>query len=93
MVAAGDGVATAEGWEPDGYGHFVIFTHAGGCQTLEVHRQPPGGSGSRLHRNEGVRRGDPIGDLGGLGSSTGPNLHFEMGLDGRGADFGPVLRS
>ena len=91
VVAAGDGAATAEGWEPDGYGHVVIFAHAGGCQTLEMHLQPPGGNRSRLHRNDGVRRGDPIGGLRGVGSSTGPNFLFEMWLDGRGADFGQVL--
>lgn len=93
VVAAGDGVVAVLGWDPDGYGHFVILAHGDGWQTLYAHLQPPERSGPRLMLNDRVRRGDAIGGLGSSGASTGPHLHFEMWRDGRRTDPGRVLGS
>ena len=93
VVAAGDGVVAVLGWDPDGYGHYVILAHGDGWQTLYAHLQPSESSGPRLTLNDRVRRGDPIGGLGSSGASTGPHLHFEMWRDGRRIDPGLVLPS
>ena len=93
VVAARDGVVTAAGWDPDGYGHFVILAHSGGWQTLYAHLQPPDTGGLRLSLSDEVRRGDPIGGLGSSGASTGPHLHFEMWRDGSRVDPARELRS
>ena len=93
VMAARDGVVAATGWDPDGYGHYVIIAHGDGWQTLYAHLQPPDGRNPRLSLNGSVRRGDPIGGLGNSGASTGPHLHFELWRDGRRVDPGTVLRS
>ena len=92
VSAAADGVVAAIGWDPDGYGHFVVLAHGGGWQTLYAHLHPPAMSGRRLTVNMAVRRGDPIGALGSSGASTGPHLHWEVWLDGARVDPARVLR-
>lgn len=93
VLAARDGVVAAIGWDPTGYGHYVILAHGDGWQTLYAHLQPPDDSNSRLSLKGSVRRGDPIGGLGSSGASTGPHLHFEVWRDGVRVDPGSVLRS
>ncbi len=93
VMAAGDGVVAAIGWDPDGYGHYVVLAHGDGWQTLYAHLQPPNGSNPRLSLNSSIRRGDPVGGLGSSGASTGPHLHFEMWRDGRRVDPGRELPS
>ena len=93
VAAAGDGVVAAVGWDPDGYGHYVVLAHSGGWQTLYAHLQPPDRSGARLSLNDSVRRGDPVGGLGSSGASTGPHLHFEMWRDGSQVDPTRILGS
>ena len=93
VVAAGDGVVAAVGWDPDGYGHYVVLAHGGGWQTLYAHLLPLGSSRPRLGLNDGVGRGDPVGGLGSSGASTGPHLHFEMWRDGSRVDPTRILPS
>ena len=67
VLAAADGVVAEIGWDPDGYGHYIILAHGGGWQTLYAHLQSPHVSGYRMKLNQAVLRGDPIGGLGARG--------------------------
>ena len=82
VQAAADGVIATIGWDPDGYGHYVVLNHGGGWQTLYAHLQPDTLSGYRITLGMVVRQGDAIGALGSSGASTGPHLHFEVRKDG-----------
>ena len=93
VQAAADGVITTIGWDPDGYGHFIVLDHGGGWQTLYAHLQS--GTLSRYGMTMGmaVQQGDAIGGLGNSGASTGPHLHFEMRQDGTHIDPTRLLGS
>ena len=82
VLAATDGVVAGVGWDPDGYGHYIVLDHGGGWQTVYAHLQPAATSGYRMSLSIAVRRGDAIGRLGSSGASTGPHLHFEARKDG-----------
>ena len=84
--AAANGIVAAIGWDPDGYGHYVILAHGGGWQTLYAHLQPAAMSGYRMTLRMVVRQTDAIGGIGRSGASTGPHLHFEMRRDGAHMD-------
>jgi murein DD-endopeptidase MepM/ murein hydrolase activator NlpD len=70
--AAGDGEVIYVG-EQSGYGRIVILRHAGGLVSLYAHMR-------RTLVEEGARveRGDPIGEVGQTGRTSGPHLHFEV---------------
>ena len=91
VVAAADGSVAGVGWDPDGYGHYVILAHGAGWQTLYAHLQPPDSSGPRLKLEMAVRRGDRIGRIGTSGASTGPHLHLEVRRRGTHVDPTQVL--
>ncbi|MGB8931306.1 MAG: M23 family metallopeptidase [Anaeromyxobacteraceae bacterium] len=59
--------------EQAGYGRIVILRHAGGLVTLYAHMR-------RSLVDEGARidRGDPVGEVGQTGRTSGPHLHFEI---------------
>ena len=82
VIAAADGVISTIGWDPDGYGRYVILDHGSGWQTLYAHLQPAALGGHRITLGKVVNRGDAIGGLGNSGASTGPHLHFEVRHDG-----------
>ena len=86
VQAVADGVITTIGWDPDGYGHFIVLDHGSGWQTLYAHLQPGTLSGFGVTIGLAVRRGDAIGGLGSTGASTGPHLHFEVRHDGAHID-------
>lgn len=74
VLAADAGTVVTAGW-PDnsGYGNRVIIDHGNGSRTLYGHL-------SRIFVVPGqrVNRGDPIGQMGSTGRSTGTHLHFEV---------------
>ncbi len=80
--AAADGVVAAIGWDPDGYGRYVILAHGGGWRTLYAHLLLAAATRGDLTVGRAVGRGDPIGDVGSTGASTGPHVHFEVRRDG-----------
>ena len=92
VLAATDGVVAEMGWDPDGYGHYIILDHGGGWQTLYAHLQSATIGGFAVKLGASVRMGDPIGGLGSSGASTGPHLHFEVRRDGAYIDPTRVLR-
>ena len=91
VLAAADGVVAVTGWDPDGYGHYVVLDHGGGWQTLYAHLQSATTSGYGMALGMAVRQGDAIGGLGSSGASTGPHLHFEVRRDGAYIDPTRIL--
>ena len=56
-----------------GYGRIVIIRHPGGLVTLYAHMRK-----SLVEEGARVDRGDPIGEVGQTGRTSGPHLHFEV---------------
>ena len=79
--AALPGVVGRIGYEPGGYGHFVILVHGGGVETRYAHL-------SRVTAvlGEKVVAGQDIALGGSTGNSTGPHLHFELRRNGVAID-------
>jgi murein DD-endopeptidase MepM/ murein hydrolase activator NlpD len=71
------------GWDPAGYGRFVVIQHRAGMTSLYAHL-------SRVTTRSGacVSAGNQIGRVGSTGNSTGPHLHFELRV--RGALVDPL---
>lgn len=82
IFAAGDAVVTFAG--PKGpNGNFVRLRHDSGWDTLYLHmnRIAPG-----LAPGVRVAQGQPIGEVGTTGRSTGPHLHYEVHIAGQAVD-------
>ncbi len=80
VVAAASGVIERAGWNSGGYGNLVEIRHPDGSLTLYAHN-------NRLNVSTGqaVKQGQKIAEMGSTGYSTGPHLHFEVHLNGKGA--------
>jgi len=70
--AAGAGEVLYVGTQA-GYGRIVILRHPGGLVTLYAHMRK-----ALVEEGEKVERGDPIGEVGQTGRTSGPHLHFEV---------------
>lgn len=77
--ASGDGVVQFAGNE-GGYGRVVILRHIDNYTTLYAHMSH---FARGLHDGEHVREGQVIGYLGSTGVATGPNLHYEVRINGK----------
>jgi murein DD-endopeptidase MepM/ murein hydrolase activator NlpD len=79
IYAAADGTVVSARHE-GAYGRLVRIRHASGVETRYAHL-------SRFGRGVGpgrrIKQGDVIGAVGSTGLSTGPHLHYEVGLKGR----------
>ncbi|MBD5356265.1 MAG: M23 family metallopeptidase [Bacteroides sp.] len=84
VVAALPGVVGRIGYEPGGYGHFIIVVHSGGIETRYAHL-----SSVTATLGQSVDAGDEIALGGNSGNSTGPHLHFEVRKNGLAID--PLL--
>lgn len=78
VTASGDGTLAFIDWQR-GYGRTVIIDHGNGYSTLYAHLNR---FAAGLTKGDTVRRGQPIGLVGQSGLTTGPNLHFEIRVDG-----------
>jgi murein DD-endopeptidase MepM/ murein hydrolase activator NlpD len=85
IMAAGVGRVIHAGWLA-GYGKAVVIDHGYHLVSLYGHM-------SRVLVQDGqmVKRGDPLGQIGSTGRSTGPHLHFEVRLDGRSINPLPLM--
>ncbi len=90
--AAADGVVAVIGWDPDGYGRYIVLAHGGDWRTLYAHLLLAAATRGDLTVGRAVGRGDPIGDVGSTGASTGPHLHFEVRRGGVFVDPTAALR-
>jgi hypothetical protein len=77
IYAADSGVVVYAGWSNYGYGNLIVIDHGNGWQTAYAHLSAIG-----VICGQSVTRGIVIGALGSSGNSTGPHLHFEMGING-----------
>lgn len=75
------GVVTKTGYEPGGYGNYVVISHAGGVETLYGHLMIP-----LVEPGQEIAIGEPVGLGGSTGRSTGPHLHFETRYRGVALD-------
>lgn len=73
IYAAKEGMVVSAGWNPGGYGYFVMIEHEGSYETVYAHC-------SVLYVTAGqyVTRGQLIGGVGNTGNSNGNHLHFEV---------------
>ena len=77
IKAAASGTVTFSGNPSDGYGNYVIVTHANGVQTVYAHC-----SQLLVSKGQKVSQGDVIAKVGSTGNSTGNHLHFEVRKNG-----------
>ena len=70
--AAFDGKVRHTGYEPKGYGYYIIVRHPNGLETVYGHLNR-----QLVKPDQVVRAGEAIGLGGSTGRSTGPHLHFE----------------
>ncbi len=80
-LAANTGTVIYVGWQPKGYGNYVIVDHGGGLSTLYAH-----GSEVCVSVGQVVAQGDTVLKIGSTGWSTGPHLHFEIRKNGKSYD-------
>jgi len=76
VVATADGVVIFAGRQGT-YGRLVKIDHGGGIETRYAHLRSIG-----VKRGKRVKRGEKIGKLGESGRTTGPNLHYEVHING-----------
>ena len=73
IYAVDDGVVVYSGWNNYGYGNLIVVDHGNGWQSVYAHLNL-----TLKICGEYVFQGDPIGELGTTGNSSGPHLHFEL---------------
>lgn len=71
------GTVVEAGWS-GGYGNCVVIKHKNGYSTLYGHL-----SKIRVKKNQKVKAGQLIGDIGSTGHSTGNHLHYEVHRNGK----------
>ncbi len=77
VLATASGTVVLGGWCDGGTGNCVVIDHAGEWRSQYFHL-------SRVHVSPGdvVTQGEVIGEVGSTGRSTGPHLHFQLGVRG-----------
>lgn len=78
VFAAADGTVSFAGWD-SGYGNTVRITHSDGVVTVYAHL---GRIEAGVEPGAVVIQGFVVGEVGSTGATTGPNLHFEVHVDG-----------
>jgi septal ring factor EnvC (AmiA/AmiB activator) len=76
VVAAKSGVVISAGWNNGGYGNLILID-TGGVVNAYAHLSAIG-----VANGQTVSTGQPIGNVGSTGYSTGPHLHFECRING-----------
>lgn len=71
--ASWDGQVRIVGWDPRGYGHYVVIRHDNGFETVYGHLSRP-----LFDENERIFAGEVLGLGGNTGRSTGSHLHYEI---------------
>lgn len=73
LRASWDGQVRIVGWDPRGYGHYVVIRHDNGLETVYGHLSRP-----LFDENERIYAGEVLGLGGNTGRSTGSHLHYEI---------------
>lgn len=80
IIAPADGVISYVG-ENRNSGRFITINHGYGIKTSYLHLDK-----SLVKKDQAVKRGDVIAQVGNTGRTTGPHLHYEVQLKGVPAD-------
>lgn len=80
VYAAADGIVREAG-ENGAHGLQIVIDHGAGFATAYSHL-----NALYAEAGQSVRQGEPIGEIGTSGRSTGPHLHYEIWLDGEQVD-------
>jgi len=64
-----------------GYGNYIEIDHGNGFKTKYAHLNK-----SYVEKGQYVQQGEPIGEVGSTGRSTGPHLHYEVLFNGTPVD-------
>jgi murein DD-endopeptidase MepM/ murein hydrolase activator NlpD len=81
VSAARGGTISYAGWAEDGLSYTVVITHGYG---LETHYSQL--NETLVQPGQWVARGDPVGEVGSAGHASGPQVHFEVRLNGQPVD-------
>jgi len=81
IMATAAGVVAKVGWEPEGYGNYLLVEHGYGVVTRYAHC-----SKILVTPGQRVTRGQVIALVGSTGEATGPHVHYEVLLNGRPVD-------
>ena len=79
--AAWNGQVRIVGWDPRGYGYYVVLRHDNGLETIYGHLSRP-----LVDEYERIYAGEVIGLGGNTGRSTGSHLHLEIRYLGNALD-------
>ena len=79
--AAWDGQVRIVGWDPRGYGYYVVIRHDNGLETIYGHLSRP-----LVDEYERIYAGEVLGLGGNTGRSTGSHLHLEIRYLGEAID-------
>ena len=71
--ASWDGQVRIVGWDPRGYGYYVVIRHNNGFETVYGHLSRP-----LFDEGEPIYAGEVLGLGGNTGRSTGSHLHYEI---------------
>lgn len=71
--ASWDGQVRIVGWDPRGYGYYVVIRHPNGLETVYGHLSRP-----LFDEGEPIYAGEVLGLGGNTGRSTGSHLHYEI---------------
>lgn len=77
VYAAANGVVVSVGYE-GGLGKTVVVDHGKGITTRYAHL-----SKFSVKEDQKIQRGEPIGNVGSTGRSTGPHLHYEVRVNNK----------
>jgi murein DD-endopeptidase MepM/ murein hydrolase activator NlpD len=72
IMAGGNGIVIKRGWDPRGYGNYIMVDHQNGYVTLYAHM-----SARMVVPGQYVQAGNMLGLGGNTGRSYGAHLHFE----------------
>ena len=85
ILAAADGIVESAGFDRT-KGNYIVIAHEGGVKTCYAHC-----SELFCAAGDSVSAGQVIASVGSTGNATGPNLHFEVEVDGEPVDPMPRL--
>lgn len=80
------GVVTKTGYEPGGYGRYVVVAHKGGLETLYGHLNI-----ELVKTGYKINAGEALGLGGATGNATGSHLHFETRKRGLPVNPSPLF--
>jgi len=81
------GKVVRRGFDPDGYGNYVIIKSENNRQWLLAHMKNPGPRVGTI-----LNQGDKIGNIGATGNVSGPHLHLEEGKKNSPWTYGNVKK-